>query len=82
MQEMPFSVSSSPHVRSENNTRSIMIDVTIALLPALLYAVVYAWRWRALILTALCVSCCVFFEWLYRKLLKKTNSINDFSAIS
>ena len=81
MQEMPFSVSSSPHIRHEDNTRSIMLDVIIALLPALLFAVVYAWRFRALALAAVCVASCVLFEWLYRKLLRKPGSIRDFSAV-
>lgn len=80
MQEMPFSVSSSPHLRADDNTRSIMIDVLVALAPALLYAVAYAWQWRALIIVAISMVSCVFFEWLYRKLMKKSSTIGDMSA--
>jgi len=58
-----------------------MIDVVIALMPALLYAVAYAWKWRALILVLICVVCCVFFEWAYRKIMKKSNSAGDMSAV-
>ena len=34
-----FNVSSSPHVRSEETTRSIMMDVAIAMLPATAFGV-------------------------------------------
>jgi electron transport complex protein RnfD len=81
MQDMTFSVSSSPHIRNEDNTRSIMLDVIIALLPTLLFAIAYAWRWRALALAAVCVVSCVVFEWLYRKLMRKTGSVHDLSAV-
>ena len=43
--------SSSPHIRSNEDTRSIMLDVIIALLPALAWSV-YCFGWKALLLTA------------------------------
>ena len=49
--------SSSPHIRSNEDTRSIMLDVIIALLPALAWSV-YCFGWKALLLTAVSV---VFF---------------------
>ena len=58
--------SSSPHIRSNEDTRSIMLDVIIALLPALAWSV-YCFGWKALLLTAVSVVSCVFFEWAYRK---------------
>ena len=39
--------SSSPHIRSKDNTRSIMLDVIIALLPALVMSI-YVFGVRAL----------------------------------
>ena len=38
-------VSSSPHIRSDETTRQIMLDVVIALMPALAVSVfVFGWR--------------------------------------
>ena len=78
--ETTFVVSSSPHIRATENTRSIMLDVCVALSFTLLISV-YSFGWRALTLTALSVVSCVFFEWAYRKLMKKDSSIGDLSAV-
>ncbi len=78
--ELKLSVSSSPHIRSAEDTRSIMLDVIIALMPALAVAI-YMFGLRALTLTCVSVAACVFFEWGYRKLMKKTSSIGDLSAV-
>ena len=72
--------SSSPHIRSNEDTRSIMLDVIIALLPALAWSV-YCFGWKALLLTAVSVVSCVFWEWAYRKLMKKSSMIGDPSAV-
>lgn len=74
--------SSSPHIRSNEDTRSIMLDVIIAMLPALLMSVYNFgnWNFRALTLTVFSVVCCVFWEWGYRKLMKKPMMIGDLSA--
>ncbi|MBQ6117424.1 MAG: RnfABCDGE type electron transport complex subunit D [Oscillospiraceae bacterium] len=75
--------SSSPHIRSAVNTRSIMLDVIIALLPALAMSVwnFGNWNFRALTMTLVSVVSCVVWEWLYRKLLKKNQMIDDLSAV-
>ena len=74
-----LSISASPHIRTGEDTRSIMLDVLIALLPAL---VVAAWMFglRAILNTALSILGCLFFEWGYRKLLHKPDSTGDLSA--
>ncbi len=72
--------SSSPHIRSNENTRSIMLDVIIAMLPALVMSV-YVFGFRALVLTLISVAACVFWEWGYRKVMKKSSSIGDLSAV-
>ena len=73
-------VSPSPHIRYLEDTRSIMLDVIIALVPSLAVST-YIFGFRALVLTAITIGCCVFFEWGYRKLLKKSNDIGDLSAV-
>ncbi len=75
-----LSVSTSPHIRSDEGTRSIMLDVLIALVPALGVAA-YMFGLRAILVTAVSCIACVFFEWAYRKLLKKPRSIGDLSAL-
>ena len=73
-------VSNSPHIRSEDSTRQIMLDVIIALIPALALAV-FVFGARALVVTAVSVVGSVVFEWLYNKLLKKPCTIGNCSAI-
>ena len=76
---LKLTLSSSPHAHSPNSTRRIMLDVCIALLPALIGAIVFFGA-RALTLTALSVAGCVFFEWAYRRIMKKDNTTGDLSA--
>ena len=71
---------SNPHIRSNETTRSIMLDVIIAMLPALAFAI-FNFGLRALTLTAVSVIGCMFWEWLYRRLMKKPQSVGDLSAV-
>ena len=71
---------SNPHIRAAETTRSIMLDVIIAMVPALIWAVV-CFGVKALTLTAVSVLGCVFFEWLYRKVMHKPQSVGDLSAV-
>ena len=73
-------VSSSPHIRNEKDTRSIMVDVIIALMPALALGI-FVFGPRALTISAVSVISAVFFEWLYQKILKKPPTIGDCSAV-
>lgn len=75
-----LTVSASPHVRSNATTTGIMLDVIIALMPALI-ASVFLFGPRALAVSAVCVGVCVLAEFLSRKAMKKTNTIGDLSAI-
>ena len=72
--------SSSPHIRAKEDTRSIMLDVIVALLPALVFSI-YNFGFRALIEVLVSVAACVFWEWGYRKVMKKPQMVGDFSAI-
>ncbi|NLD87550.1 MAG: RnfABCDGE type electron transport complex subunit D [Clostridiales bacterium] len=74
-----FIMTSSPHVRSEDSTRSIMLDVLIAMLPALVLSV-YTFGARAFMLTIVAVCSCVLFEYLYCRLIKRPQPVGDLSA--
>lgn len=73
-------VSSSPHLHSGASTQRIMLDVIIALLPAGIMGVIL-FGLRAFAVIAVCVISCVFFEYIYQKICKKANTINDLSAV-
>ena len=73
-------VSSSPHLRSGTGVRSIMLDVIIALTPALIASVIL-FGLRALLVTAVSVAAAVLAEYISRKLMKRPNSIGDLSAV-
>lgn len=74
-----LTISSSPHVHSPVTTQTIMRDVLIALTPALLGSVFF-FGLRALTVTMVSVAACVFFEWLYCKLMKIHCKVYDLSA--
>ena len=73
-------VSPAPHVRAKDTTQRIMLDVIIALCPALV-ASVLIFGFRALAVTALCVAVCVACEWGFEKLCKRENTVADLSAV-
>ena len=74
-----LTVSTSPHIKSPVTTRSIMIDVLIALTPACLWGI-YIFGPRALSLLLISLICAVGFEALYQLLLKKPITVTDGSA--
>lgn len=72
---------SSPHLRTNKDTKSIMRDVIIALLPSFLVGIYY-FGMKALILVVICVLSAVLAEYsIQRFVLKKGNSLGDFSAV-
>lgn len=75
-----FTVSSSPHIRASYTTQGIMADVLIALSPAMIVAV-YFLGIRALLVTVLSVTSCVFFEAVWQKVVKQPVSVRDLSAV-
>jgi electron transport complex protein RnfD len=72
-------MSSSPHIRSDASTSKIMLDVLIALLPASL-AGVYFFGLDAALTIIVCVVSSVAFEYLARRILKRSNTLSDLSA--
>lgn len=77
---MKLILSSSPHAHAKNSVSSLMRDVIIALLPAAGCSV-WFFGMRAVWLIAVCVSACVVTEAVCRLLMKRENSIGDFSAV-
>ena len=75
-----LTISSSPHVHAPVSTKTIMRDVLIALIPALLGSV-YFFGLRALMVTLVSAAACVFFEWVYCKAMKIPSHVYDLSAI-
>lgn len=75
-----LTVEANPHIRSANTTQSVMRDVVIALLPTLIASAVI-FGYKALILSLVCVVSCVIFEYISRKLMKKSNTVSDLSAV-
>ena len=75
-----ITVSPAPHISQPHSTRSVMLDVIIALLPALFMAGVF-FRLYAVIVVGTCVISCVITEWLCNVIRKKPNTLDDLSAI-
>ena len=71
--------SSSPHIRTKDGAGHIMGEVLIALILPLAFAV-YNFGPRALTVTAVSVAGCCAFEWLYRALMRQSNTLGDLSA--
>ena len=77
---MNLTVASSPHIRGDFRTSRLMLDVVVALLPAL---AVGTWilGFRALAVTAVSMVSAVGAEWLYCKVTGKQNTLRDCSAL-
>jgi electron transport complex, rnfABCDGE type, D subunit len=75
-----LTISSSPHAHSPVTTQTIMRDVLIALIPALLGSI-YFFGFRALLVTLVSAAACVFFEWGFCKLRKLHCKTYDLSAV-
>ena len=77
---MKFEVTSSPHIRSKKNTQHIMLDVILALLPALLVGVV-RFGVQALVLTLVSIAAAVVAEWICGMVIYHRNTVKDLSAV-
>ncbi|MEG1720561.1 MAG: RnfABCDGE type electron transport complex subunit D, partial [Pseudoflavonifractor sp.] len=75
-----LAVSSSPHIRDSANTQTIMRDVLIALLPALVASVII-FGFRALLVTIVCIVAAVASEFIFEKGVKRPVTISDLSAV-
>lgn len=77
---MNLNVSAAPHIRSKDSTSKIMLDVLIALVPALIAAVII-FGFRALVLTAISAAACVVFEALMCLAMRRKMTVGDLSAV-
>ena len=77
---MKLTVTSSPHIRGDFRTSRLMLDVVLALIPALIVGVVVL-GFRALLVTLISMAAAVVAEYLYSWILKKRNTIIDGSAL-
>ena len=78
MQKM--NISSSPHITSNENTSSIMLDVIFALLPATICGI-YFFGFHALLIVAVSVASAVVSEYIWCRAIKKEPTLRDLSAI-
>lgn len=72
--------SSSPHIRSEETTQKLMLDVIIALIPAFAASVFY-FGYKSLVLLVASVVSAVATELLVQKIMKRSVTIKDLSAV-
>lgn len=75
-----FTVSSTPHIRSKDTTSHIMLDVIIALIPAMVMGI-YFYGTNAILVLLLSVGSSVLFEYGYEKIANKPITIKDYSAV-
>jgi len=74
-------VSPSPHIHSKDTTQRLMLDVVIALVPAVVCSVLF-YGWQELLVLGVSVASCVLLEWAITKyLLKKPSTVGDLSAV-
>lgn len=78
--DKPLVVSASPHLHCGMNTRGIMLDVIIAMVPALV-ASVWLFGLRALAVEVVCVGACLASEYLARVVMKRPQTVGDLSAV-
>ncbi|MBI6871634.1 RnfABCDGE type electron transport complex subunit D [Clostridium aciditolerans] len=75
-----FALSSSPHIRDNDSTKSIMRDVIIALIPATI-AGVYFFKTQALLVILTTVISCVATEYAWQKITKRPITIGNYSSV-
>ena len=74
-------VSPSPHIHAAVSTKSLMRDVVIALLPAVIVSVVFYGLGEIIVLATSVISCILIEYLITRFLLKKPSTIGDYSAV-
>ncbi|MBQ3222246.1 MAG: RnfABCDGE type electron transport complex subunit D [Clostridia bacterium] len=77
---MKLTVASSPHIRGDFRTSRLMLDVVIALLPALAVGV---WKFgaQALLVALVSIAAAVAAEFLFNLVFRRRQTIQDCSAI-
>ncbi len=81
MNSQKLVISPAPHVHGSNDTRRMMGDVLIALVPALIVAA-FVYGLQSIVVTAFSVASCVLVEWFIQKfMLKGPSTLGNLSAV-
>lgn len=75
-----YIIEPAPHIKSKITTQKIMLQVIIAMLPAVIASTVI-YGLRALLMIVICSTACVLSEWLFEKATKRPKTISDLSAV-
>ena len=76
-----YIVSGNPHWHAPVSTKRLMLDVIIALCPAVIVSFLY-YGWSEILVMAESIAFCVLLEWaITRFLMKKASTIGDLSAV-
>ncbi len=76
-----YLITPNPHWHSPVSTKRLMLDVIIALCPAVIVSILF-YGWSELAVLAVSVASCVLIEWaITRFLMKKPSTIGDLSAV-
>ncbi len=77
---MKLNYTTSPHLRGKDTTAKLMLDVVLALLPALIAGVALQGI-RALFVTAISIVSAVAAEGIYRLITRQYQTVTDWSAV-
>ncbi len=77
---MKLTVASSPHIRGNFRTNRIMLDVVLALLPALAVGI-WMFGIRALLVTLVSIAAAVITEYAFSRITKTRNTAADLSCV-
>ncbi|MDD7645858.1 MAG: RnfABCDGE type electron transport complex subunit D [Ruminococcus bromii] len=73
-------VSSSPHFHAKDTTQTLMLDVIIALTPAMIASVIlFGFRAAVIILTT--VAACILSEYVSCRVMKRPQTVGDLSCV-
>ena len=76
-----YIISGNPHWHAPVSTKRLMLDVIIALCPAVIVSFLY-YGWSEILVMAESIAFCVLLEWaITRFLMKKASTIGDLSAV-
>lgn len=75
-----LNIAISPHIKSSVTSKTIMLDVIISLLPALIAGYII-FGMKSLFVSIVCIATAVLSEALFNIILKKKQTIGDLSAI-